>query len=634
MSHTRALIVGIEAYDYPGWDVDGPGTAALATARWLLSLKKSTELRIDLFLSQRTPLPGADQQALQDEAGKAVVHLHEKADWPTLDAFVRTQMTQGCPAGSNLVVFWSGHGYTSNVSNDRFFYCADYDVGLPNRAFNGSNLLRMLRTHAYRCFDNQIFLADVCGVYEKPISDVREPHQQLDTHQLAYFATPEGQYADSFTAGGVFTKTALDVLGALGTQWADHDALTQELTLAFTKVGATPFRIAGLRDQQELLESTVGWMSPNTGNTLFQSAHMLLSGLDVVARVFRPHYLRTVADLGVPELAKAQGLVGALQELSSLRDAGFQQPVPHGLMQFLMRLGREPGLGPPIAQWLDKEAALQANSRQEMAKKLADEDLQKILMIEVQVNAQGREVVSFTPYLCQANGSFVQGRDFSSQAVRDWGELTVGLQALFAKFTENGSFSNLQLHFLVDPPLFDRPFLDIPIKPGGAPIGTEAVVVLRHRQRMLSSDVGLRKKWSAYAEALRAVSPAKLKWLPIGPGDTALPLKEGLCYAAFSLPHPQAGALSCDREKQQIYRLLKLGTPCIYLPHADPSDADWKTVKAGLAGLMKKLPQLDEFVDRFRDARTRGIPLASKATLLWDDPLSNPFVSTRGANDE
>ncbi|HEX3140363.1 MAG TPA: caspase family protein [Rhizobacter sp.] len=629
MSHTRALIVGIEQYDHPGWDVEGPCAGAIAVAQWLLGLK-NTALRMDLFLRPRQALADSVTQALQ----RKDVTLHADADWASLDRFVRTQLTLGCPAGSKLLVFWSGHGYTSVYSSDRFFFCRDYDIELPNRAFNGSNLLRMLRTAKYSCFDNQVFLADVCGVYDKPISDTREAQAQLATHQLAYFATPEGSYANSFTAGGMFTQTALDVLGGLGDGWADHDALSDGLTQAFAKVGATPFRIAALRDQQETLDSMVGRVSPLTGNAVFQSASGLLTRLDVVERVFRPHYLRTVADLGDPNLAKAQGLSGGLQELSSLRDANANQPVSHGLMQFLMRLAQEPTLAQPINDWLDIAARDQRNSRDEVARKLREEALQKILMIEIQISPLRREIASFEPFLCHGNGSFVEGRVFAKQAVASWDELTTGLQALFAQFIEGGSFSNLQIHFLVDPPLFDRPFHRIPMTPGGLPIGDEAVVVLRHRQRMLSADVGLRKKWSDYAEALRTVAPDKLKWLPVEAGNAVLPLKEGLCFAAFSLPHANAGITSCDQEKQVLHKLLKLGTPCLYLPHSNPHGADWKPVRSGLTKLLKALPQLNAFVDRFQDERTRGSPLACNATLLWDDPLSNPFISTRGANDE
>jgi hypothetical protein len=628
VNHIRALIVGIEQYDHAGWDVEGPCAGALAAARWLLGLKNTT-LRMDLFLRPKQALPGADTQALQQPS----VTLHSDADWESVDRFVRTKLALGCPAGSKLFVFWSGHGYTSVSSNDRFFFCRDYDIALPNRAFNGSNFLRMLRTAPFSCFDNQIFMADVCGVYDKPTSDTHEAHAQLATHQLAYFATPEGSYANSFTAGGMFTQTALDVLASLGDGWADHDALSDGLAHAFAQVGATPFRIAGLRDQHETTDSLVGRVSPQTGNAIFQSAHKLLSGLDVVEHVFRPHYLRTVADLGVPELARAQGLVGGLLELSSMRDANFKQPVPHGLMQFLMRMAQEPALAQPISDWLDVEARDQRNSRNEVAGKLREEALQKILMIEVQISPLRREIASFEPFLCHGNGSFVEGRAFAKQAVGSWDELTTGLQDLFAQFAEGGSFSNLQIHFLVDPPLFDRPFHRIPIAPGGLPIGEETVVVLRHRQRMLSADVGLRKKWSAYAEALRTVAPAKLKWLQVEAGNALLPMKEGLCFAAFSLPHANAGLSSCDHEKQVLHKLLKLGTPCIYLPHTSPHGADWKPVRSGLTKLLKTLPQLNAFVDKFHDERTRGSPLACDATLLWDDPLSNPFMPTQGAND-
>lgn len=641
MKPIRALVVGIEAYDHPDWNVPGPVTAACAVADWLLGLGESAPLTLDLFLGLRAPLPEDERQAqgqrrdaLLARQGKGF-RLHERTDLNALDTFIRRDLAKDCAAGTQLVVFWSGHGFTSKRDNDRYFFCSDYDEPLQNRVINASDLLRRLRTHAFSGFDEQIFLADVCGVYDKPAREEREAHEQLGTHQLAYFATPEGEYAHSFDAGGMFTRVALDVLRGLGDRWHEQDELAEKLRTGFKRADVKPFRIWGLRDQEEMTESVAGHGATPAGTVLFRSVHTLLQhDLDVVEREFKPHYLRTVAHLGEPRLAGAQGLVGALRELSSMRDADALQPVPHGLLQFLMRLAREPRLRKPIGLWLDKEARTQQNSRDEIARKLAEEDLQQILMIEVQLNAATREIASFTPHLCTASGSFAQGEGCETQAICGWAEFETSLQALFARFLVDGTFANLQIHFLVDPPLFDRPFFDIPIEPGGSPIATETVVLLRHRQRMVSCDAQLREKWIAYADALRGKKPARIKWLPIH-GSAALPGEKGLCYAEFSLPHPvQPGASSCHREKDQLKQLLKLGAPFIYLPHADPGAEGWAAVRNELLGLVKKLPRVDAVADKFRDERIRGSAVARTASLLWDDPLSNPFISTRGADDK
>jgi hypothetical protein len=126
---------------------------------------------------------------------------------------------------------------------------------------------------------------------------------------------------------------------------------------------------------------------PTEGNPHFQSLFALLTELDVVERVFRPHYLRTVSELGNPELAKAQGLAGALKELSSLRGSELTKAVPRGLLQFLARLACEKDLRAPIGLWLETHAPAQKNTLAEIRSKLELEAQNKILFIVTEFNA-------------------------------------------------------------------------------------------------------------------------------------------------------------------------------------------------------------------------------------------------------
>ena len=631
MKRVRAFVVGIDRYAQPGWDVEGPGRAAMAVARWLLALP-DIELRLDLFLDAEAVLD-ADLTASLVRPG---VTLHRATDAATLDEFARITLPAGSAPGTRLLVFWSGHGFTSEATSDRIFLCGNYRVGLGQREFNAGNFLRLLRTTPFAVFDRQTLLADVCGVYRQPFNVTIESHKQLGAPppQLVYFATPEGDYAKSATAGGVFTETALGVLAAMQADWDDHDALSAHLEVAFKAVGTTPFRIAGWRNQQAILESSVGSLRAEAGSRLLHSALALLTGLDVVERIFRPHFLRVVAELGMPELAQAQGIVGALRELSLLRDGDLERRVPHGLLQLMMRLAREPGLGTAIDAWLDREAGEQRPSRREIAAALAVEDRQKTLLIEVLMQDATREIAGFDAFLCSADGQRVNDRRFETRHVRGWDEFVAALQALFADFTEGGSLNNLQIQFAVDTPLFDRPFHRIPIAPGGEEIGAEVVVVLRHRPRLRRSDESVYRNWRDFAELLRRVPPGQLKWVQVE-GNPPVPEQKGPYFAAFSLPHPggPTPAPSCLRELQVLQRLLRLGAPVLYVRHEAPADGVWQGVGTTLGEMMTTLRHLDAFAESFRDARTRGSPHAEQATLLWDDPLFNPFTSSRGVDD-
>jgi hypothetical protein len=625
--NTHALLVGIEKYDHPDWDVEGPCTNAIEVAKWLISIG-SLPTRIHMFLD---PAQDLDQEI--ENLKRAGVQVDITTDSTTIDTFWRTKLTKGCEANSRLLIFWSGHGFTSGKGN-RIFFCRDYTEELPGRVFNGSNFLRHLRTVGYRCFAEQIFLADVCGVYsDLPIVEAPEHVKQGRTLQLAYFATPEGEYAKGLEGQGVFTEEALKVLRQAG-GWPDHDAFARALEGALEKIDAAPFRISGFNRRGEIQEARIGSVAKIAGNVHFQSVFGLLDDLDVTADVFLPHYLRTVTDLGDPALAKAQGLVGTVKMLSSLSD-GDAIRAPEGLLQFLLRLAGEPALKQPIGDWLEKHAAARKNTLHRIKKKLEVEAQQKILMILVEINDEKREIAAFKPYLCNNDFSLVAGRSFERRAVDDWDDFTRSLQELLREFTVQGRLSNLEIHFIADAPLFDRPFHLIPVAPEqDSPIGEQAVVVLRHRQRALSSDRLVRDRWTEYADALRPTPTNELRWLKIDPGKVALPEEKGLCFAGFILPLSQQGGVACESEKQRLHQLLNIGAPYLYLPHVAPQEADWRAIETALTKLLANIKTLDRFPAAFTTARSRGSDFACQATILWDDPLFNPFTSTKGVSTE
>src|SRR5687768_1280049 len=113
------FIVGIEKYDEPTWDVEGPCANAIALAGWLKSLKVPGE-NIQVFLSSRHNF--APQIA---ELKRKKVDVRLAGDANSIDTYWRTALTKNVPADSRLFVFWSGHGFTSRRRN-RVFFCSDY----------------------------------------------------------------------------------------------------------------------------------------------------------------------------------------------------------------------------------------------------------------------------------------------------------------------------------------------------------------------------------------------------------------------------------------------------------------------------------------------------------------------------
>jgi hypothetical protein len=129
---------------------------------------------------------------------------------------------------------------------------------LPNFVFNASNFRRFLRSSRYRGFSDQIFIADVCGVYSRlPLQDsIEGPDQQFPAHQLTIFATPEGQYAKQRERRGGFTQKALELLSQ-DVAWPDHKRFGEELRQALGNIGEVPFRIA-IEDDEKIWEGLTG----------------------------------------------------------------------------------------------------------------------------------------------------------------------------------------------------------------------------------------------------------------------------------------------------------------------------------------------------------------------------------------
>jgi hypothetical protein len=362
------------------------------------------------------------------------------------------------------------------------------------------------------------------------------------------------------------------------------------------------------------------------GNRHRNSVVKLLSPLAIGSDVFLPHYLRTVSDLGIPELAQAQELEEIIRELSSLRDKNLG--MPRGLLQFLVRLSQESALSHPIRQWLDKNAAGQQSALADIRGRLAIEQRQKILAVIVEVDEKGK-IAAFQPYLRNSDFAPVAGRTFARRSVAGWQAFQSALQDVLAEFAVNGALENLEIHFLADPPLFDAPFHSIPLTPGGPAIGEQAIVILRHRRRLLSSDLHLQKDWRSYAAALRPALPSRMAWLKIQAG-VSLPNEKGPCFAAFLLAPPHAGGVPCENEKRLLSRLLSLGAPYLCWVHALPHGADWQTVEKELTELLADIPTIDGFPNKFRIERVRGSELATQASILWDDPLAKPFSALEG----
>ena len=445
MNDVYAWVVGIDHYDQNDWSLVGPCANALAVVEWLLTVNVPAA-NVRLFLDSEDP-------AIDDAAGKLAqrgVSVGRRADHATIDTFWRRDLRQSPKNFSRLFVYWSGHGFADN-EGDRVFVCRDYlHPDLDNRVFNSANVLRHLRGSAYQHLREQIFIADVCATHANvALSPDKKPPADFvkATHQGAFFATPEGEYAKGANGRGAFTETVLEVLAKLNA-WPEQTQLDADLKIAFEAIDKAIFHVSTFLDEAHETRR-VGRLSAAPG-TVFRSIFDALTGVNVADEVYRRHFLRTVNDLGEPALAAAQGLTGMLRELASLRDAD-EGEAPHGLLQFLVRLQQEAALTDVVEQWLAANAQRQQNALATVRAKLVAEAATKILIVEV-ANDQREEVSGYELSVRTNTLVPLPGISFPRRSLNGWSEFEAALVADLETLRRDHGVADFEIQFLVNPP--------------------------------------------------------------------------------------------------------------------------------------------------------------------------------------
>jgi len=110
-------------------------------------------------------------------------------------------------------------------------------------------------------------------------------------------------------------------------------------------------------------------------------------------------------------------------------------------------------------------------------------------------------------------------------------------------------------------------------------------------------------------DAVCCVEPASRGWTRCGP-DRSLPLSPELCLAES----PPTGM-----GRSVLTRLVQLGAPAIYWPHAE-GEAD---AEPDLTSIVRKLKSLDAMPDAIRGKRLAD--MAESGSLLWDAVKFNPY---------
>jgi len=489
----------------------------------------------------------------------------------------------------------------------------------------------------YQAFSEQILLADTCAVrsnLEFNAAYIQPGPAAGGIQQIAYFATPEGEYAKGGEGRGVFTSIVLEALGTFKS-WPDPQEFSNVLRAKMKQGNHLAFRIGGFDGENEIRESVVGTLSPET--PMFDSLWEVLSGIYLPSTAFRPHYLRTVDHLGEPGLAKAQGLTGMLRELTNLQDSAGPDDVPFGLLEFLVRLSDLPQQKAQIEEWIRQNAGKQKSDLADIREIIRMEKSTKILLVEVEHDQKG-QISGFQPFLRMQDLSPAPEQAGSHETVTNWDDFCSKIQRVLGTLQAQG-VNDFEIHFLADAPLFDRPFHLIPLSAGaGATLGESFVVILKHRERARSVKALVRKTWQAYTDALRPTRPGEVTLVKIPSRQDNLGAfldKKGLCYMGFILHYADTSTEGISEEKQIVLRLLNMGFPYLYWLHKLPTDLAhdcWEELENSLTAWLKSSVSLRDFPAAVTQRRTGRDAFAYHATLLWDDPQFSPFLKTRGVD--
>jgi hypothetical protein len=295
--------------------------------------------------------------------------------------------------------------------------------------------------------------------------------------------------------------------------------------------------------------------------------------------------------------------------------------VSYGLLQFLCRLREDAAFRISVQQWLEVHAVRQASALASLRKKLEEEGLTKILIVEVGNEAdriESYELSVRTRSLAPASGTTTLHR-----VVKDWDDFVAQLLRDIEDCRRTHDIQDLQIQFLVNPPLFDRKFHAIALAAGGA-LGEESIVLLRHKDRVRSRSRVVRDAWERRAEAVRRCEPAKIRLVPISIGAT-VPDEERLYYTEFLVPTSDGGSSPGRLEKDTLSRVLRSGIAYLYWLHSLPAEGAFGSIPPRFTEWLRTTTNVEDFPLRFTQRRAGGDWLACEGTLLWDDPLFNPF---------
>ena len=603
----HAFIVGVARYGEPRWDADSAARNATSLALMLNTLGVPAEC-IHLFVD--LDVVGADEQRKLGALGV----ICKPTTRSVIEAFWRKELPSLARAGGKLIVFWSGHGAARG--DERLFFCGDYEQAVPSCVFNANEFLAHLRSDPYNLFLQQMFFADVCGTYSKlPMEPTRtQPSTERPVDQLVVYASADGAYAKSRDYGE-FTSVLLKLLPTFRNDWPSSDGFIERFERNIQEQSQKPFWIQWRGSHRQDDEHLVN------GRDQAKQVLGFLSEFPIAGALVEEPYRQTLRSWQAHPRRRPTSLHGMLEVLAGIDDEHTSHLSP-ALVEFLVRLAREPGAahGAAVRRWLNTQCEPQQLA--EVQARITAVRSKALLVLDIGNNETGQATT------CEARlldpdgwpaGSFeVHKKSFASAT-----EFAEWLADLVAESTGQAGISELEVHFLVEPPLFHIPFHKFAFGQGGS-IGEQFVCVTHYRSRAHGRPEAQPANWKRWIEALENIPLSEAKLLEVSLGSS-LPADKGILYASFA-HGPSARA---PLQTQKLWKLLRLGAPYVCWLHGQLPD-DGPGLKVVLEQLIAEAEAYSRVPMKVMEWRLRDCPVAGEIALLWDDPGQTLLPGMKG----
>ncbi len=149
--HTFAIIVGLNQYVEPGYELNNAAREAVAFAEWLLEKGLRAE-QIKLFVS------GGEDDILQPLKDRGV----EPQDPSGVRDAIRNPPFTAESQNNLLLLYWAGHGSTDALQHQLLWDCK-YKRG-DKLVFDLEDVRAALRSDNWRNFRRQIILVNACAI--------------------------------------------------------------------------------------------------------------------------------------------------------------------------------------------------------------------------------------------------------------------------------------------------------------------------------------------------------------------------------------------------------------------------------------------------------------------------------------